>query len=148
MWGAGRDLVWLVALAAWLQERDVTAKAGLTYHKRVSRRFCEATGRTLPVDPGDSVESVLDDIATLLHVLRDMEEDGISPDTGRTVGKLLFDDGAWDPTQILVEKGIRELLRAALAHSGSENLNTNPGVDTLRALSSTAARMLLAAFND
>jgi hypothetical protein len=148
MWGAGRDLVWLVALVAWLQERDVKAEAGLTFHRRVSRRYGAASGRTLPVTPGDSVESVFDDIATLLHALLEMEEDGISPSAGLTVGDLLLDDAEKDPTQILVEKGIRELLRAALARSGSENLNTNPGVDTLRALSSCSARTLLAAFND
>jgi len=51
MWGAGRDLVWLVALVAWLQERDVKAEAGLTFHRRVSRRYNAASGRTLPVTP-------------------------------------------------------------------------------------------------
>ncbi len=146
LWGPGRDLVWLVALAAWLHESDAQAEAGLSFRERVKRRYLAATGHSLPVQQGTSVEEVFERIIDLLVVLSDMEDVGLSPST--SVGDLLFIDADASQDQALVARDIREFLRDTFSASGSDTMRTMPGPDTVRAISSASAGTLCSAFID
>jgi hypothetical protein len=129
-WGAGRDILWLVSLAAWLHLQNVESELGLTFRERVYGRFQRVYPHDpLPVRQGSSVNAVLAKFGNLLGILLEMEEQAISPG-GRGLGTLLFAESINGDPKPLVEEELRTFLLQQIALVGSESLDTSVGEAT------------------
>jgi hypothetical protein len=149
-WGAGRDIIWLVSLAAWLQLQNVENELGLTFRERVYGRFQRAYPRDpLPVRQGSSVNAVLTKFGNLLGILLEMEEQAISPG-GMGLGTLLFAESINGDPKPLVEEELRTFLFQQILNVGSESLDTSAGEATRSKLldPATTATELATGFSD
>ena len=149
-WGAGRDILWLVSLAAWLHLQNVESELGLTFRERVYGRFQRVyPDDPLPVRQGSSVNAVLTKFGNLLGILLEMEEQAISPG-GMGLGTLLFAESINGDPKPLVEEELRTFLLQQIVLVGSESLDTNVGEATRSKLldPATTAVELATAFSD